>query len=356
MSSYETLRYSLDNILKELDDICRSIDDLTDIEPNSSNNADNEYYQKIIKNPSIHLSSVGLASINKSLGLKKHSTPKSKTTDEIYYTVDDEDVYDRYNLSNFRHSKTFHQTNNFNETKNEQTFAPSNQKPKEENKSRNLLKPLTDRLFNSNRNPFRKHRLPSADSKDLNTVIGSVRDSFLFKKLSPLPLETTTKSTNDYYEANNYVESENLNEYADAFSEFDASRVRASPPPSKRNSKLVSSNSVNSNQVSFSMTNESFEYGDDEFSRKTPNRNINEDSDYLNPSEISKIECFYNSMGCYVYVSKCIAELYQIKREDEFDAIDNDPVNDYKSNSNLKNFKFLKNLKLFQIFKSIWRI
>ena len=56
MSSYETLRYSLDNILKELDDICRSIDDLTDIEP-KDNNEDIKYYQKIIKNPSIHLSS-----------------------------------------------------------------------------------------------------------------------------------------------------------------------------------------------------------------------------------------------------------------------------------------------------------
>lgn len=35
-------------------------------------------------------------------------------------------------------------------------------------------------------------------------------------------------------------------------------------------------------------------------------------------------------MGCYVYVSRCIAELYQIKRTDEFDSMDNDPVNDYK--------------------------
>lgn len=31
-SGYEQLRYSFDNILKELDDICKSIDDLTDIE------------------------------------------------------------------------------------------------------------------------------------------------------------------------------------------------------------------------------------------------------------------------------------------------------------------------------------
>ena len=37
--NYDQLRFSFDNILKELDDICRSIDDLTDIEhlPSSSN-------------------------------------------------------------------------------------------------------------------------------------------------------------------------------------------------------------------------------------------------------------------------------------------------------------------------------
>lgn len=35
-------------------------------------------------------------------------------------------------------------------------------------------------------------------------------------------------------------------------------------------------------------------------------------------------------MGCYVYVARCIAELYQIKREDEFDTINSDPVDDYR--------------------------
>ena len=35
-------------------------------------------------------------------------------------------------------------------------------------------------------------------------------------------------------------------------------------------------------------------------------------------------------MGCYVYVNRSMAELYQIKREDEFDAVDTDPVNDYR--------------------------
>lgn len=54
------------------------------------------------------------------------------------------------------------------------------------------------------------------------------------------------------------------------------------------------------------------------------------EDDYLSGSELAKIECFYSSMGCYVYVARCIAELYQIKREDEFDAIDSDPVDDYR--------------------------
>ena len=55
-----------------------------------------------------------------------------------------------------------------------------------------------------------------------------------------------------------------------------------------------------------------------------------QDDDYLKGSELAKIECFYSSMGCYVYVGRCLAELYQIKREDEFDHIDSDPVDDYR--------------------------
>lgn len=54
-----------------------------------------------------------------------------------------------------------------------------------------------------------------------------------------------------------------------------------------------------------------------------------ESEDYLSGSELSKIEYFYSSMGTYVYVGRCIAELYQIKREDEFDSMDTDPVDDY---------------------------
>lgn len=348
MSNYENVRYSLDNILKELDDICRSIDDLTDIEPNTD--ADTEYYQKIIKNPSIHLSSLGIKSKINNKSLEPIS---SNRVSEIYYTVDDEeeanenhnDVYDRYNLSNFRQSKTFH------ETFNTLNLAPEIKIQETTNTNKfktNLLNTLTDRLFNSNKSPFKKHRLPNDDSKGLNAVIGSVRDSFLFKKLNPLPLETKTNNNNSNHnneftdESNNSKNYSNLNDESNnERSEFDASRVKDSPKL-KRSSKLISSLSLNSNnQVSFSMNNDSFEYGEEEFylnssannnnNRKTPIRTINEDTDYLNPNEIAKIECFYNSMGCYVYVGKCIAELYQIKREDEFDAIDSDPVNAYKS-------------------------
>ncbi|CAF0713493.1 unnamed protein product [Brachionus calyciflorus] len=54
-----------------------------------------------------------------------------------------------------------------------------------------------------------------------------------------------------------------------------------------------------------------------------------EDVDYLQENERVKIASFYNSMGCYVFVSNCTAELYQLKREDEFDSLEIDPVKDY---------------------------
>ena len=125
MSSYETV-HSLDNILKELDDICHDIDDLTDVEPNNNNVSqipDIEYYQRIIKNPSIHLSSVGLASINNSISLNKNSlgnkseplSLRSKQIDEeedVYENEEENDVYDRYNLRNFHQSKSFQVSKN----------------------------------------------------------------------------------------------------------------------------------------------------------------------------------------------------------------------------------------------------
>lgn len=367
MSSYENVRYSLDNILKELDDICRSIDDLTDIEPSAD--ADTEYYQKIIKNPSIHLSSLGLKKLS---GTNKSLEPiSSNRTSEIYYTVDDyggddderkqaktSNVYDRYNLSNFRQSKTFHQTLNTSALNESERSNSNNNTNKATKLKTNILNSLTDRFFNLNKSPFKKHRLPNDDSKGLNTVIGSVRDSFLFKKLNSLPLETkTSEATEDFYknsnknykklnEELNYTNNNNNSIEENEVNEFDVSRVRDSPKLSKRNTNLISSPNANeNNQATY---NDSFEYGEEEYlnsnsttannyasNRKTPVRNVSEDADYLNPNEIARIECFYNSMGCYVYVGKCIAELYQIKREDEFDAIDSDPVNDYKSKQTL---------------------
>jgi hypothetical protein len=398
MSSYETV-HSLDNILKELDDICHDIDDLTDVELNNNNNdsqiPDIEYYQKIIKNPSIHLSSVGLASINNSISLNKNSlgnksepiSLRSKQAEDIYVNEEEKDVYDRYNLSNFQQGKPFQVNNknaaaltNFVDTNNN----ANNSYQEEEKKSKtNFLKPITDMIFNSSTNPFKKHRLPSADSKDLNTVIGSVRESFFFKKLNSLPVATKTKTNDDYltnnninnnnYSQNNNNDEEFVNDFnqnslqavpietyeqekilkeeeeeqyeeedeeageysTEKLNRFDVSKVRASPEL-KRNSKLFSSPSLQENDQAdnFGEFNGYEDYDESnenmvQSSRKTPL--FDEDADYLNPHEIAKIECFYNSMGCYVYVSKCIAELYQIKREDEFDAIDNDPVNEYKS-------------------------
>ncbi len=55
-----------------------------------------------------------------------------------------------------------------------------------------------------------------------------------------------------------------------------------------------------------------------------------EDGDYLSDQEIAKIKYFYSSMSCYVYVNRSIAELYQMKRDNVLDELDNDPVNDYK--------------------------
>ncbi len=163
MSSYETV-HSLDNILKELDDICHDIDDLTDVELNNNNNdsqiPDIEYYQKIIKNPSIHLSSVGLASINNSISLNKNSlgnksepiSLRSKQAEDIYVNEEEKDVYDRYNLSNFQQGKPFQVNNknaaaltNFVDTNNN----ANNSYQEEEKKSRtNFLKPITDMIFN----------------------------------------------------------------------------------------------------------------------------------------------------------------------------------------------------------------
>jgi len=70
----------------------------------------------------------------------------------------------------------------------------------------------------------------------------------------------------------------------------------------------------------------------DNFNSETTNYNTRHDDsgDYLKDQEITKIKCFYNSMGCYVYVNRSIAELYQMRRGDAFDEMDNDPVNDYK--------------------------
>lgn len=55
-----------------------------------------------------------------------------------------------------------------------------------------------------------------------------------------------------------------------------------------------------------------------------------DDDDYLSGAEIGKIECFYSSMGCYVYVGRCIAELYEIKRSDEDELFGTDPVDEYR--------------------------
>ncbi|RNA14346.1 hypothetical protein BpHYR1_011289 [Brachionus plicatilis] len=60
-----------------------------------------------------------------------------------------------------------------------------------------------------------------------------------------------------------------------------------------------------------------------------------EDVDFLEESERLKIASFYSSMNCLVHVSRCTAELYELKRQDEFDSLDTDPVKDY--------YLFLKN-------------
>ena len=62
----------------------------------------------------------------------------------------------------------------------------------------------------------------------------------------------------------------------------------------------------------------------------TPVASKSSNEDHLQAAEIAKIEYFYGSMDCYVYVSRCIAELYQLKREERYDEMaDGDPVTDY---------------------------
>lgn len=145
---------------------------------------------------------------------------------------------------------------------------------------------------------FKKHRLPDdiESTSPLANFIGSAQDctaAFLIKSTTS-PLATTSATTSN----NNQVSFSTINSTVeDSTSSISFVGI---PPSSKF--KLNSQEPVCHNP---------------------------EDDDYLNSDEISKIECFYNSMGCYVYVSRCVAQLYQIKREDEFDSVDSDPVNDY---------------------------
>ena len=200
---------------------------------------------------------------------------------------------------------------------------------------------------------LKPHRLPENNS--LNSVIGSAHDSSLFQKLFQFPMATNTSHnfTNSTQEQNNNNNNEKhehkttennsitLNQASSSIEQF--LKPKLTTPLLNKKANLphqVSFSSVdledelnkdnNNNNSAIPQINQEIKSNEKKVELQIDSKSSNiEDHDYLSPNEVAKIECFYNSMGCYVYVSHCVAELYQIKREDEFDSMDTDPVSDY---------------------------
>ena len=239
--------------------------------------------------------------------------------------------------------------------------AAANQRAQKNNKAnKNLLEPLpTAHQHNaSNRKQKQDHhhspRIASSMSAmpSLNAMIGSAQDTLLgkiknkttwslsqrtltSKKTSPsLPLATAESSSHNTHNTKNNYYSQNDAHFQTAVKKN--SITLYSPKPANYSSNASKSFEYAKQQQ------QQLPQNDRESSEDFPYSNINQTDGYefsddwcqnredrLTLSEISKIECFYNSMGCYVYVCRSLAELYQLKKEDEFDSIDNDPVNDY---------------------------
>ena len=400
MSGYDQLRYSFDNILKELDDICKSIDDLTDIEQNlylnnTSNEIDlqkrlidtnngyptnNSFKQTAVSNyqnkfnfANFHLNSRNSPSLtlnrikSNNLFFNRKNNNYNRLENQIYedFKRNLNELDNSISIAEFQASKgstkpsqtsiQYHQeqlneqqenSNELflNEINNLRHFPASNANNNNKNsyKKWNSEKPNNDTKSKHSNNinnhssksdNKKKHKLPNELNISLNSVIGSVRENIL-SNLFPL--------------ATNRNEINHLNSEQKILK----TTSNSLSPKHKIRPKL--------SEVSFSIEDNDYGKEDERYldynqTNGSHTRNFKNDlisnhsseidNDYLSLQEVSKIECFYNSMGCYVYVSRCIAELYQIKREDEFDAMDNDPVNDYQVYmENIRKKKFLQKI------------
>jgi hypothetical protein len=209
------------------------------------------------------------------------------------------------------------------------------------------LKKRYEKIQQPNNGPFKKHRLPNEDSPSLINYIGSAQESLLNSTLFPNVTSTSEARTPTASQATNKIEEASSHEpnRIDCMTSLDQFS-KSTMDDSNLNSK-----NLNNHKVDIDDKNQQHAIVLENSQSQPPSSNLraNKDSqmngnnqkatyklnetqsseDYLNASEIAKIECFYSSMGCYVYVSRCVAELYEIKKEDEFDTIDQDPVNDY---------------------------
>jgi hypothetical protein len=380
MSSFDKLRYSFDNLLRELDDICKSIDDLTDIDqiaqttdllpPGAQDQAADT--NSIAKNQLLDLN---LHRINNRLLKNKDSNKKNNNN----INKNEADVYELYknniispsipiSKQNNKNSNTLpFKLGNFNMKKknNAACSSATNLNDRKNNKNDSVFnnnstirgeqnfsfkRPNLVESFNNSLNFYKskrgqknqeeeelendnfhqgveeekeareilvkskKKKLPKSlySIPSLNTMIGSAQETakFFFKSKTTLPIATQqSQNKNDYYVKN---DDENFSS-------------------SLKNSYNLLNNQdlVFQNDSEILFDQDPYNYGDVDQQQQQMLDHLHFHGDRLNFSEISQIECFYNSMGCYVYVARSTAELYQIKKEDEFDSVDQDPVKEY---------------------------
>jgi hypothetical protein len=354
MNSYEKLRYSFDNILKELDDICKSIDDLNAIKDDIYSNDQIKINQSEHFFNSKHLEQVSFLKNNDQFASNLNRPIVSYNSyrnllikpeiNELNAHSSSNNENDEYEILKQNFKELDNKTDKINEYY-QDLYNSKIQKFNITNKENNMNKPIINSNFLLKTNSL---------NININDKVGSVQDAvFSFDKakyMFPLATATYSKKNNNLNHKHKIIKQHsvdsNYNNYYDKditnnnkFNNFDTEEKKILSLKSKLNIKAKRSNliSLNQHSVSFSSSTTNSCENLNNLILPSNNCNINEESsdknyendDNLNINEISKIECFYNSMGCYVYVSRCIAELYQIKREDEFDAVDIDPVSDY---------------------------
>ena len=192
MSSYDQLRYSFDNILKELDDICRGIDDLTDNFPVES--------PQPVDIPKVHIQSdkkINSVSNNIRNDEQVNANPVNDSSEQkdIFLSFDinlneDEGLEDPNENQFFQASEFVNDLSN--ETRNNVFMALV------VNREDATAISETDNL------KFKRHRLPDDENTSLNSAIGSVQDS-LFTKLFPIETNDTNNNNNN----NNTIKPDN---------------------------------------------------------------------------------------------------------------------------------------------------